>query len=254
MAQSARSTMNLVALGLSIALACAAGNVCVLFLGSWLYALLIARDSTNRLFWRKVAELDAEKARELPSESSLTDPSLMILVQSLRKGFDEIERVMKETPEPVRPHLQLATTFLNDVRAEAAQLIRDADSLSAYLLTSPAEATQAAVHKLNFEIARSCDEDVKAEYRRALTVRHDQLAAVADVTHEHDRIVASLQLVLGTIEAFPAWIYRLRVLEARAKGDRVGDVNDELVDLKAELASSQQLLEGLAPPSDEAAG
>lgn len=257
MAESARKTTNLVALGSSIALACAVANVWLVVMGTWLYALLIARDAASQRFRRKVAELDAELARQLPSESSLTDPALMLIVQTLRKGFTKITRLLKETPETVQPHLRSAAASLEDVRAQAAQLVRDADSLSRYLLTLPAEATQTAICKLNQEIAQSSDDAVKAEFQRTLAVRQDQLAAIAQVAREHERIVAALQLIVGTVDAFPAWIYRMRVLEARAKGDRVGDLNDGLVDMKTELATSQQLLEALASPrasSDEAAG
>jgi hypothetical protein len=252
MAHSARTTPNLAALGVSLALACVVGNAWVVFMGAWLYALLVARDSANGVFRRKVAELDAELARQLPAESTLTDPGVMLIVQALRKGFDEITRVMSETPDPVKPHLEPAVASLNDVRAQAVQLIRDADALSRYLLTLPGEATQAAIQRLNYDIGRSSDDSVKAAYQRALSVRQEQLAAVAHVTREHDRIVATLQFIVGTVEAFPAWIYRLRVLEARAKDDRIGDITDEIVGLKSELAASQQLLEGLL--LDQASG
>ena len=250
---SAQSTLNLVTLGLTLATGLLLGNLWLAVFGSALYVLLIARHTTSRLFWRKLAELDAELARQLPAEGSLTDPALMLMVRSLRTGYDEIARVLRKTPPAVQAHLSVAVASLNDVRAQAAQLIRDADGLSSYLLTGPATTAQGAIERLNVELARSSDDGVKVEYQRALSVRQDQLAAVAQVTREHDRILAALQFILGTIEAFPAWIYRMSVLESQAKDDRVGEINDEILDMKQELAMAQQLLEGLAPPSAERA-
>lgn len=248
-AQSARSTPNLVAFGLSLAAGLLLGNAWLVLSGSWLYALLIARHATSASFQRLVAEADAELARQLPAEGTLTDPALMLIARALRKGYEEIGRVMQETPEPVRNHLHDAVASLDDVRAQAAQLIRDADELSRYLLTGPAEATQSAIQRLNHEIASSADAEVKREYQNALSVRQDQLSAVARVAAEHARMVAALQLIVGMIESFPAWIFRMRVLESRAQQDRVNEVYEELSQMKMELASSQHLLEGLAESS-----
>ena len=245
-ARSACSTPNLVALGLWLAVGLILGNCWVAILGGCLYGLLVARHGTSPAFWQKLAELEAERARELPAETTLTDPALMLVVQAIRKGYDEIGRVLRETAEPLQQQLSVVGSSLREVRAQAARLIRDADDLSRYLLTAPAEATQTAIQRLNEEILRSAHEPAKLEYQRALSVRRDQLAAVAEVACEHDRIVAALQLIVGTIEAFPAWVYRMRVLESRANDNRVVETSDALMQLRNELTASQHLLEGLA--------
>jgi len=244
--QSACSAPNLIALGLWLAVGAILGNLWVVILGSCLYGLLVARRGTSPSFWQKLAELEAERARELPAETTLTDPALMLIVQAIRKGYDEVGRVLRETAEPLKQQLSVVVASLCDVRWQAARLIRDADDLSRYLLTAPAEATQTTIQKLNEELARSCHEGAKLEYERALLVRRDQLAAVAEVAREHERIVAALQLIVGTIEAFPAWVYRMRVLESRANDNRVAETSDALMHLQSELTASQHLLEGLA--------
>ena len=246
-ALSASSGPNLIAWGMLLGAGWLLGNLWVATLGSVLYVLLIARNSTSPRFWRRLADRDAELARQLPADGTLTNPTLMVMAASLRKGYDEIVRVLKEVPPAVQRQLSAPIASLDDVRAQAAQLLREADVLGRYLLTAPAEATRKAMEKLNRDLAGSSDDGVSLEYGRALSVRQEHLAAVAQVTREHDRIVAALQLILGTVEAFPAWIYRMSVLEARAKEDRVSEVNDELRDLTQELATAQQLLEGLAP-------
>jgi hypothetical protein len=245
-AHSARSTPNAVTLALSLTAGLLLGNVWLMLAGSWLYALLVARNATSVRYRRLVADAEAEVGRQLPAEGSLVDPTLMLVARALRKGYEEIERHVKETPEPVREHLRAAVASLEDVRGQAAQLIRDADQLSGYLLSGPAEATQAAIQRLSHDLAGASDATVKREYQGALSVRHEQLAAVSQIAAEHARMLAALQFIVGMVESFPAWVLRLRVLESRAQQDRVTEIYDELGRMKAELATSLHLLEGFA--------
>jgi hypothetical protein len=245
-AQSARSIPNLIALGTWLATGLLVGHLWLVIAGSCLYVLLVARKSMSRRFWRKILEADAELSRQLPRETSLTDPALQMIVRSIHKGYDEIARVLRETPDPVKAHLGLAVSSLDNLRLQAAQLIRDADELGRYLLVASREGTQSEIRRLNEAITGASDPGVKLEYEGALSVRQDQLAAIARVALERERIVAALQFIVCTIEAFPAWIYRMRVLEFRAKDDRVSESHEELTRMKMELAASQHLLEGLA--------
>lgn len=245
MAQSARNTPNLVVLGLWLATAMLLGHLSIALVGSFFYLILVARSAASPRFWRKLLDADAERARELPAETSLTDPALQLLVRLIRKGYDEIARVLKQTPEPVRAHLGPALGSLDDLRARAGQLLRDADELSRFLLAAPRDSTAREIQRLHDVIDRGREPDVQREYECALAVRQEQLAAVARVELEHERMLASLQFIVGTIEAIPAWIYRMRVLEFRAKDDCVRETREELTRMTGELAVSQHLLEGL---------
>ncbi len=245
-AQSVRTTPNLIALTAWLATGLLLGHLWIAVAGGCIYLLLIARTSMSPRFWRNILEAEAAEARQLPAESTLTDPALQLLVRSIRKGYEEIARVLKTTPEPVRAHLGPAVASLEDLRQQASQLVRDADELGRYLMLSPRDGTEREIQRLSDAITRASEPGVRVEYQGALAVRQDQLAAVTRVALEHERIVAALQFIVGTIEAFPAWIYRLRVLELRAKDDRVSETHEELTRMKAELSASQQLLEGLA--------
>lgn len=243
---AARSTPNLIALGTSLATGLLLGNLWLVIAGGWLYLLLVARNSTSPRFWRRLAEAEADWSRQLPPEATLTDPSLMLILRAIRQGYGEVARVMKEVPDAEKSQLAPAVSSLDHLCLQAAQLIRDADALSRYLLTGPREATEREIEKLNHEIARASDQGGKREYMDALSAREDQLASVNQVALEHERIVAALHFIVGTVEGLPAWIYRMRALDARAKEDRVTDTCEELTRMKAELAGSVHLLEGLA--------
>jgi hypothetical protein len=246
LAQSARNTPNLVVLALWLATGLLVGHLSVVLAGSLFYLFLVGRNATSPRFWRKLLEAEAAEARELPAETSLNDPALQLQVRSLRKGYEEIERVLKHTPEPVRAHLAPALASLEDLRARASQLLRDADELSRFLVGAPREGATREIQRLTDVVARTAEPEVLHEYEGALAVRKEQLAAVTRVEVEHERMLASLHFIVGTIEAIPASIYRLRVLEFRAKDDRVRETREELTRMSGELAASQHLLEGLA--------
>lgn len=242
---AARRTPHVIALGTTLAAGLLLGNVWLVIAGSWLYVLLVARTSTSPRFWRELSQAEAELSRQLPAETSLTDPSLQLVVRAIRKGRDDVGKIINETPEPVQTQLAALLSSVDELCVKAVQLIRDADALSRYLLAGPREAVLIAIEKLNQDIARSSDNGGKAEYLAAISARQDQLASLTHIALEHERIVATLQFIVSTIEGLPACMYRMRVLDSRVKEDRVSEAFDEVTRMKMELAGSLQLLEGL---------
>ncbi len=245
LSHAALDKRNLAAFAATLGVACLSGHLWPLLAGIWLYALLIARNVASPPYWRHVLAAEAEALRQLPEMSQLTDPSLQPVVASIRNGYDEIARVLKRTPEPIKAHVRGALDSLDNLRAQAAQLLRQADELNLYLRAVTRESVEGEIRKLGYSMEHA-DSDVKPEYERALSVRLDQLAAIDRIKREHERAYAALQVIVGTIETFPSWIYRIRVLETRAKEDLISETNEQLARMKIELTSSQQLLDGLA--------
>ncbi|HEY2743483.1 MAG TPA: hypothetical protein VGL86_02630 [Polyangia bacterium] len=251
--QSARSAPNLVVLVTWLTAGLLIGHWWLAIAGGCLYLVLVARNSVSPRYWQKLLAADAMRARQLPAETSLIDPTLQLIVRAIAKGYDEIARVMKTTPAPVRAHLAPAFASLDELQVRTAQLVRDADELARYLAIAPRDGAEREIERLREAVTRATEPSVKREYEGALSVREDQKDAVARVALEHERMVAALQFIVGTVEAFPAFIYRMRVLELRAKDDRVQETHEELARMKSELAVSQQLLEGLVDDSIAAA-
>jgi hypothetical protein len=152
---------------------------------------------------------------------------------------------MAELPETMKTQLACAVSSLDPLSSHAAQLLRDADHLSRYLLTGPRELAQGAIEKLNQQIAGASEEAVRRVYLDALSARREQLASIAYVAVEQERILAALQSIVGTLEGLPAWIYRMGVLALRVKENRVNETCEELTRMKTELAASVQVLDGL---------
>jgi hypothetical protein len=217
----------------------------LVFAGLFLYTLLVARQVSSPRFWRRMLAADAEAARQLPGTAELADESLRVVVCSLRNGYGEIERVLRRAPAPIRAHAHDAVTSLDALRAEAAQMVRDADALHRYLRTTPKEALDRELERLRVSLAHAGG-DARAAFERAIAIREEQLGTVERIRGEHERLYASLQLLVASVEAFPSRIHRLQFLERRAKDDMVGELNAELARLELDLSSSQRLLEGLA--------
>lgn len=248
--QAASGKLNLAALSTVFALALLSGQLGLLLAGACLYTLLIARDASDPRFWRRMMAAEAAARRELPETSTLSEEALRVVVSSLRSGYREIAFSLKRTPEPIKVHVRVALSTLADLRAHAAQLVRDADDLHRYLCANPRAAVEAEIKRLRESLERAAD-DARVEYQKALSVRQEQLDTIDRIKHEHDRLLASLELTVAMVDAFPSRVHRLRLLETSAKQDLVSEVDEELERMEGDLSSSRRLLEGLAQRPEE---
>ncbi|HEX3866834.1 MAG TPA: hypothetical protein VHV78_08785 [Gemmatimonadaceae bacterium] len=245
MRSSAAGRRNLAVLASAVALALLSGQLGLTIVAAWLYVLFIARDVLSPQFAKSVAATRAEKLTHLPESADLDDLGLRIIVSSVRSGYAEIGRVLRRMPPPIHAHVRAALASLGELRAQAARLIREADELGGYLRAIPRSGVESEIKRLEAATERANDE-ARAEYQRALSIRRDQLAAIDQIQREHDRISASLDRIVGTVEAFPSWIYRLRLLERSAREDLVRDADRDLRRVSEDFSSSQLLLESLA--------
>jgi len=243
--RSATGKGNLSALMAVVALALVSGHYALILAAGWLFCLLVARDVRSPRFPHRLLARDAEARRCLPEAAEISDQALRQMLASIRAAYSETARVLRHTPEALKAHVRAAIGSLDDIRAYAAQLIRECDELCGYLRTVSRETVEAEIKRLQKSLDEA-DEAAGREWSEALSIRKEQLAAIDRIRREHDRIVASLERVLGTLEAFPSLIQRLCVLERCAREDLVGDVHVELAGVSGDVTSSRQLLEGLA--------
>lgn len=245
MRRSAGGTRNLAVLAIAFSFALLSGHLALTLVALWLYGLCVVHDVASPRFARRLATEEAEKGRRLPECTELDDPGLRMTVSSIRAGYGEIARVLKRTPPPIQAHVAAALASLEELRPQAAGLIRQADELAGYLRAVPRSTIESELQRLERAAGRASDE-ARAEYERALAIRREQLSAIDQIQREHDRITASLERIIGTVEAFPAWIYRLRLLERSAREDLVRDADRDLQRMNEDFSSSKQLLESLA--------
>ena len=244
MRSSASGTRNLAVLGIALTVALLSGHLGLSFVAAWLYALFITRDVLDPRFAKRVAAARAEELRRLPSSEELGDAGLRVTVSAIRAGYSEIDRVLKRAPAPIHAHVRAALASLEALRPQAARLVREADELGGYLRAVPRISVESELKRLEAVVERSTHE-ARQEYERTLAIRRDQLAALEQIQREYDRITASLERIVGTVEAFPAWIFRLRLLERTAREDLVSEADRDLRRMNEDFSSSQHLLEAL---------
>ena len=240
---AAAGKANLAVFATVVALASLSGHFGLIAAGGFLYMLLVLHDVLSPHFWRRVFKMEAEARRQLPDHSQLADEGLRGVVSSLHEGYAEIARVVRVTPAPIRAHVRTALASLEDLRAQAAQLVRNADELSRYLRAVPRDPVASDVLRLT-QLLDKADPAARSEFERAITIRTDQLAALDDMKRERARMFAALQFVVVAVESFPARIYRLRTLESSAKDELMNDIHAQLARMDSDIASTQRLLEG----------
>jgi len=245
---AAAGKANLAVFATVVALASLSGHFGLIAAGGLLYMLLVLHDVLSPHFWRRVFKMEAEARRQLPDHSQLADEGLRGVVSSLHEGYAEIARVVRMTPPPIKAHVRTALASLDDLRAQAAQLVRNADELSRYLRAVPRDPVDKDIQRLTESLDKA-DAAARSEFERAIAIRTDQLAALDHMKRERDRMFAALQFIVVAVEAFPARIYRLRSLESSAKEELMNDIHAQLARMDLDICSTQRLLEscGEAP-------
>lgn len=243
--RSATGTLNLSALGGVFTLAILSGHLGLVIAAGWLFVLLVARDVSSPRFARRLQARDEAARRQLPEASEVGDQNLRRIVSSIRVGYAEIGHVLEQTPEAIKAHLGGALASLQDLRVHAARLVRQCDELCGYLRAVPRAPVEGELARLKMALARA-DACARGEFEQAVAIREDQLAALDRIEREHDRTVAALERVVCTVEAFPSLVYRVRVLERRAREDVVHDVCEQLANVSGDVRATRLLLEGLA--------
>jgi hypothetical protein len=155
-------------------------------------------------------------------------------------------RVFKRAPDHVQADARAAVASLGDLQDGAARLVRRVDEASSFLRGADREAVELDLRALADAVRRTIDPEVRREYEEAFNARRDQLWALDRIARERDRMLATLHRIVGAIEAVPSWIYQLGVLDARAKEDLVGDVDERLSRLHEQLWEPLLALQGMA--------
>jgi hypothetical protein len=235
---------SLFALASVLCLACFSGHAGLIYAGSLLYALLVTRDLSTPRLSRRLQAADAELQRRLPESASLSQESLRSVVRALHKGYGDVAQAVERAPEAIRVHVRIALSSLEDLRPQAAQLLRDVDAIHRNLEGTSRESLDWEVSRLRDSCERASAEG-RSEYERAIALRREQMAGLDRLKHEYDRLLAALHSIVAAVETFPVRVHQLCLLEARARQDVVKDVDVQLARLDLDLTESQRLLEGL---------
>lgn len=231
--------------------------VSAMLFGAWwlvvlailVYGSLVTWQAACPALWQRWLPADTLPLLRLPDPARMTDPLARSAIFTIAAGHAEVARLIAELPEAVRRHVDFTVETLEELEWCAARLAERSEQMVRYLQGVRRDAVQSEVRRLGEIVRCARDPGSRREYQAALALRLEQLQAVDDITRAHERVSASLLRVVVTVETLPARLMRLCVLEAEAREDLAGELNDEMGRMQGELLASEQALRALSPSS-----
>jgi len=211
-------------------------------LGGIAYAALVAWDLVTPEFWSKVSAQDVLPASQLPDPSSVQDPGVRSTVRELWVARGELARVIGEASPQVRGYVGMITSSLRQLETHAAELVSRADLLTRYLSSVSPTMVEGEVARLRAESVATDDPEARKQFEQALASRQEQLKTLGDIQDARDRVNGTLSKVVAALQALPAKVVRMQVMDAESLDAVSGDVNKELDTLNTEVSAFEDTL------------
>jgi len=214
-------------------------------LGALAYGAMVAYDSMNPSFWKKVHEVKALPAPKLPPPEQVRDASTRAAVAQIVAARAELGRVMAETPADVMSQLSTTLSFLRELEAYATRLVVRAEDIAAHLAVVNVDALRADASRLATRAQSASDPAARAGFEQAREAREDELRTIAELDTAKDRIDANLQRLVAVLSGLPTKVVHMRALDAQAMDQVSGDMNAELEAVAGELKTSEEVMKSL---------
>jgi hypothetical protein len=245
---ASRSPVNLGVAGAAAVAAAAVGSWPLLALGGAAYAALVAWDSANPSFWKKVLTR-ADAPPKMPDPKTVQDPGAREAILGIARAKRDLEAVLADTPAEVRAHVSAALVQVGELEGRAARLALRAQDLHRYLERTDAQAVRQEAERLAERAQAANDGQAKAQFSEARKARLEQLRTLADIEAARERLHANLQRIVSTLEGLPPKLVRMRALDDQAMDSMSGDMNAELDHMNAELRTFEETLKTLVEVS-----
>lgn len=234
--------VNLAALGSAAVGAAAMHSAPILALGGLAYAALVAWDMASPAFWKKAV---AKPRRELPDPHKLCDAAVRELATQILRAREEIDRVLSDTPDDVRSHLEPVMASVSAMQEGAVQLIERVEDLTRYLATASPDGVRLEIDRLAAKATSARDEGTRKEYESARTARQDQLRALEEIAGATERAMANLTRIVATLEGLPPKVVHMRALDAQAMDALSGSMSDEIQRINTDMLAFEETLKSL---------
>jgi len=241
-ARAVAGPVNLAVAGAGVAGSLLLGSWPLAALGGVAYAAMVAWDLVTPEFWNKVSAKELLPASRLPSPDSVDDPAVRSTVRELWIARGELARVIGEASPQVRGYVGMIVSSLGQLESNAAELVSRADLLARYLSTASPSLVETEVARLRAESVATDDAEARRQYEQALASRQEQLKALEDIKDARDRVNGTLSKVVAALQALPAKVVRMQVMDAESMGAVSGDVNKELDTLNNEVSAFEETL------------
>lgn len=231
-ARAATSTLSLVVAGASAVGTAATGSWLVAAIGGITYTALVAWDVAS----------PRPPDSKLPAPRRYTHPEIAQAMTALRRGRDELDRVMREAPDAVQGYMGLALTSLTELESHATKLAERGEEMAAYLARVDPQAVRGAIARLDEQIRTARDAEAKTQYQNARTAREEQLRTLEEIGTALERVLANLSRIIASVEGLPARVMKMQVLDAEAMDSISGDLNAELDRMNGEVRAFEETL------------
>jgi hypothetical protein len=243
--RSSTSPLNLGIGAAAATLAIGLGSLPLAALGALAYGALVAYDTFNPTFWKKVYAPAEPKRLRLPEPKTVDDPGTRSALVQIIATKAELERVLENTPAEVQAALATTLSSLDEISNQAARLIQRAEDIARHLGTVNESALLADAAQLEKRAAATKDPTAKQGFIEAKAARDDELRTIGELRAAKDRIDANLMHLVAVLGGLPTKVVHMRALDSAAADKLSGDVNAELEAIASELQTSEEVMKSL---------
>lgn len=225
-----------VAAGLAISSAplVAVGLAVYLLLAAW----RLARPSPRR------EALDAERAASRLDPFTLRDPLLRDAIALVKRALDELLRVLEESHVEVLQAGELQRT-VEDLTGRAGRLAHTGEDIWSHISREDPAVVRKEAERLEGKARTAADPATGKQWADAAQTRREHLQLLLDLHAAHERILANLARIAGSLDGLSAKVVRMGALDAQAQASLTGDMNDELGRINAEVDAFEETLRPL---------
>ncbi len=244
-ARASTSPINLGVGAAAATLAIGLGSLPLAALGVLAYGAMVAYDSFNPTFWKKVYEPKPRERLKLPDAKTIEDPGTRSAIVQIIATKAELERVLEQTPADVLASLSTTLASLVQLENQATMLARQAEDISHHLNTVNEDALRADAQVLATRAQTTKDATARAGFEEAKSAREEELRTISELRGAKDRIDANLMHLVAVLGGLPTKVVHMRALDREAADRFGGDVNAELEAIADELKTSEEVMKSI---------
>jgi hypothetical protein len=209
-------------------------SVMPLALGVLVSVIVVGVRLLSPRLWRSIADAEASKAVEMPQDSDIADKIGKALLGRLVSARAELDAVLGCRAAARRGAVLVRIQKVRELERAAVAALRRINGLATWLAGSRCAAAMAPI------VHDGCAPATARVLERAAAARNEQRAARAALEECRRDELANLEYLTSCLEAIPAGLLELDLLERKARERGLPDPLHEADVLRDELRNVRQ--------------